>query len=296
MMGMLRTGGRARCASRARSCPRGRDRVLQAELLHRHEPAAAGRHRAALGPVGHRPRSCGAATTRTRKARSPFTREHLRQVMSHLEPEQIQQIARRQQRRALRLRHRRARGRPPTSTARPSREIAEPLTTLPEGANEALLRSAGDLAKARLTCACGSSPRTISSTRPTTTRTTTRAGTTTSSTRTPRPPGTRWLGAHGQPAQRAVRGDDRVPVPARRAGGVHVQAAAHRGPRRARRRRPEVRRRRAVRGAPRHLRRRRVRAREPARDGRPRQLRSRATRARSARSTSLTAVSQPSGW
>ncbi len=68
--------------------------------------------------------------------------------MGHLEPEQIQQIV-------------------GTNTAelygfdlealRPAAEkygptvaeIAEPLTDLPEGANEALLRSAGDLAKAR---------------------------------------------------------------------------------------------------------------------------------------------------
>jgi predicted TIM-barrel fold metal-dependent hydrolase len=78
----------------------------------------------------------------------PFSREHLRQVMGHLEPEQIQQIV-------------------GTNTAelygfdmealRPAAEkygptvaeIATPLEELPEGANEALRRSAKALAKAR---------------------------------------------------------------------------------------------------------------------------------------------------
>ena len=86
------------------------------------------------------------------------------------------------------------------------------------------------------------------------------------------------LGADGQPAQRGLRRDDGVPLPARRAGRLHVQAAAHRRPRRARRRRPALRGGRAVRGAPRHLRRQGVRARQPARDGRSRHARSRTTR------------------
>jgi predicted TIM-barrel fold metal-dependent hydrolase len=77
----------------------------------------------------------------------PFTREHLRQVMSHLEPEQIQQIVGGNAAElygfdleALR---------PEADTYGPTvAEIAEPLTELPEGANEALLRSAGELKKA----------------------------------------------------------------------------------------------------------------------------------------------------
>ena len=39
-------------------------------------------------------------------------------------------------------------------------------------------------------------------------------------------PRARRVGAHGEPPQRGLRGDDRVPLPARRARRVHVQAAA----------------------------------------------------------------------
>ena len=85
-----------------------RDRVLPAELPHRHEPAAAVRHPRRARAGGHRPRACGAATTRTRRARSPFTREHLRQVMGAPRAGADPADRRRQQRRALRLRPRRA--------------------------------------------------------------------------------------------------------------------------------------------------------------------------------------------
>jgi predicted TIM-barrel fold metal-dependent hydrolase len=103
--------------------------------------------RAALGPVGIDNVLWGSDYPHD-EGTQPFSREHLRQVMGHLEPEQIQQIV-------------------GTNTAelygfdlealRPAAEkygptvaeIAEPLDELPDGANEALLRSAGDLAKAR---------------------------------------------------------------------------------------------------------------------------------------------------
>ena len=52
-----------------------------------------------------------------------------------------------------------------------------------------------------------------------------------------------------QPRERGLRGDDVLPVPARRHRRVHVRAAAHREQRRVRRRRDALRGRRAVRGA-----------------------------------------------
>jgi hypothetical protein len=78
----------------------------------------------------------------------PFTREHLRQVLGHLEPEQIQQIVGGNTAElygfdmdALR---------PAAEKYGPTvAEIAEPLVQLPEGANEALLRSAKELTRTR---------------------------------------------------------------------------------------------------------------------------------------------------
>jgi hypothetical protein len=77
----------------------------------------------------------------------PFTREHLRQVMGHLEPGQIQQIVGENAADVYgfdldALRPAAARFGPTVA------EIAEPLTELPKEANEALLRAASDLAKA----------------------------------------------------------------------------------------------------------------------------------------------------
>jgi predicted TIM-barrel fold metal-dependent hydrolase len=77
----------------------------------------------------------------------PFTREHLRQVMGHLEPAQIQQIVAENAAElygfdldALR---------PLADQFGPTvAEIAEPLTELPENANQALERSARQMARA----------------------------------------------------------------------------------------------------------------------------------------------------
>jgi len=78
----------------------------------------------------------------------PFTREHLRQVLGHLPPEQIQQIVGGNtaelygfDMEALR---------PAAEQYGPTvAEIAEPLEQLPANPNEALLRSAKELARAR---------------------------------------------------------------------------------------------------------------------------------------------------
>ena len=78
----------------------------------------------------------------------PFSREHLRQVLGHLPPEQIQQIVGDNtaelygfDMEALR---------PAANQYGPTvAEIATPLEELPEGANEALLRSAKELARTR---------------------------------------------------------------------------------------------------------------------------------------------------
>ena len=60
-----------------------------------------------------------------------------------------------------------------------------------------------------------------------------------------------WVRMGNRPNEGYAR-DDGVPVPARRARRLHVQATAHRRPPRSRRRRPPLRGARAVRGAPRH--------------------------------------------
>ena len=104
------------------------------------------------------------------------------------------------------------------------------------------------------------------------------------------------LGADGQPAQRGLRRDDGLPVPARRSHRVHLQAPAHRGTHRARRRRPAVRSRCAVREAPHHVRRARC-ASSPSRARWPILVRpSRTTRSSRVRSIStLEAVGKPWG-
>ena len=77
----------------------------------------------------------------------PFTREHLRQVLGHLEPAQIQQILAGNA--AEFYNFDLAALQPFADKYGPTvAEIAEPLTALPDGANQALERSAAQLAKA----------------------------------------------------------------------------------------------------------------------------------------------------
>ena len=107
-------------------------------------------------------------------------------------------------------------------------------------------------------CACDWNPRTTTSTRWRRRRTSTRAATTTSSTPAPGMGG--WVRMGNRPNEGYAEMTVCLYLPDGRVG-VHVQAAADRRPRRARRRRPALRGGRAVRGAPRHLRRQGVRAR-----------------------------------
>jgi predicted TIM-barrel fold metal-dependent hydrolase len=101
---------------------------------------------AALGPVGI-DRVMWGSDYPHEEGTHPFTREHLRQVMGNLEPEQIQQILAGNAAElygfdleALR---------PAADKFGPTvAELAQPLTELPEGANQALLRSQAQLAKA----------------------------------------------------------------------------------------------------------------------------------------------------
>jgi hypothetical protein len=101
--------------------------------------------RAALGPVGI-DRVMWGSDYPHEEGTEPFTREHLRQVLGHLEPEQIQQIVGGNAAEiygfdleALR---------PAADRYGPTvAEIAEPLTELPEHPNEALKRSARELTR-----------------------------------------------------------------------------------------------------------------------------------------------------
>ena len=102
--------------------------------------------KAALGPVGI-DRVMWGSDYPHEEGTGPFTTEHLRQVMGHLQPEQIQQILAGNAAKlynfdldALR---------PAADQFGPTvAEIASPLTALPEGANQALIRSANQLAVA----------------------------------------------------------------------------------------------------------------------------------------------------
>jgi predicted TIM-barrel fold metal-dependent hydrolase len=99
--------------------------------------------KAALGPVGI-DRVMWGSDYPHEEGTGPFTKEHLRQVMGQLPPEQIQQILAENAAKlynfdldALR---------PAADQFGPTvAEVAQPLTKLPEGANQALLRSAQQL-------------------------------------------------------------------------------------------------------------------------------------------------------
>ena len=102
---------------------------------------------AALGPVGLDHVLWGSDYPHE-EGTGPFTREHLRQVVGSLSPEQVQQFVAGNAANiygfdleALR---------PAAERYGPTvAEIAAPLEELPEGANQALRRSARDLAAAR---------------------------------------------------------------------------------------------------------------------------------------------------
>jgi hypothetical protein len=102
--------------------------------------------KAAMGPVGL-DRVLWGSDYPHEEGTYPFSREHLRQVVGHLEPDQIQQFTAENAAKvygfdidALRAD---ADQFGPTVD-----EIATPLEQLPEGANEALKNSARELAKA----------------------------------------------------------------------------------------------------------------------------------------------------
>jgi predicted TIM-barrel fold metal-dependent hydrolase len=148
MMAMLRTGATGEMRFEGEIVPPGTATEYFQRNCHigmsQPQPADI---RAALGPVGIGNVMWGSDYPHD-EGTQPFTREHLRQVMGHLEPEQIQQIVGGNAAElygfdleALR---------PAAEQYGPTvAEIATPLTELPEGANEALLRSAKALAKAR---------------------------------------------------------------------------------------------------------------------------------------------------
>jgi len=102
--------------------------------------------KAALGPVGI-DRVMWGSDYPHEEGTHPYTREHLRQVMGHLPPEQLQQILAGN---AAKLYHFDLDAlRPAADKFGPTvAEIAEPLTALPEQPNQALMRSAKQLAQA----------------------------------------------------------------------------------------------------------------------------------------------------
>jgi predicted TIM-barrel fold metal-dependent hydrolase len=101
---------------------------------------------AALGPVGL-DRVMWGSDYPHEEGTYPFTREHLRQVMSHLEPEQIQQFVAGNAAEVYGFDLEALR--PAADRFGPTvAEIAQPLTELPENPNEALRRSARELAMA----------------------------------------------------------------------------------------------------------------------------------------------------
>jgi predicted TIM-barrel fold metal-dependent hydrolase len=102
--------------------------------------------KAALGPVGI-DRVMWGSDYPHEEGTHPFTREHLRQVMSNLEPEQIQQILAGNAAKLYNFDL--AALQPAADKFGPTvEEIAQPLTALPDQPNQALMRSAKQLAAA----------------------------------------------------------------------------------------------------------------------------------------------------
>lgn len=102
--------------------------------------------KAALGPVGI-DRVMWGSDYPHEEGTYPFTREHLRQVMSDLEPEQIQQILAGNAAKLYNFDL--AALQPAADKYGPTvEEIAQPLTALPDEPNQALMRSAKQLAAA----------------------------------------------------------------------------------------------------------------------------------------------------
>jgi len=101
---------------------------------------------AALGPVGI-DRVMWGSDYPHEEGTGPFTKEHLRQVMGHLHPDQVHQILAGN---AAKLYNFDLEAlRPAADQFGPTvAEVANPLKELPEGANQALLRSAKQLAVA----------------------------------------------------------------------------------------------------------------------------------------------------
>ena len=148
MMASLRTGGTGEMRFEGETVPpRSATEYFQQNChIGMSQPRPADL-RAALGPVGI-DRVMWGSDYPHEEGTLPFTREHLRQVMSHLPAEQIQQIVGGNAAavygfdlEALR---------PAADRFGPTvAEIAAPLTDLPDHPNEALRRSAGELARAR---------------------------------------------------------------------------------------------------------------------------------------------------
>jgi predicted TIM-barrel fold metal-dependent hydrolase len=102
--------------------------------------------KAALGPVGI-DRVMWGSDYPHEEGTGPFTSEHLRQVMGHLQPEQIQQILAGNAAKLYNFDL--SKLQPLADQYGPTvSEVAQPLTALPEGANQALQRSAKQLALA----------------------------------------------------------------------------------------------------------------------------------------------------
>jgi predicted TIM-barrel fold metal-dependent hydrolase len=148
MMGMLRKGATGEMRFQGETVPpRGATEYFQQSCYIGMSQPRPADIRAALGRVGI-DRVMWGSDYPHEEGTQPFTREHLRQVMSHLEPAQIQQIVGGNvaevygfDLEALR---------PAAERYGPTvAEIAEPLVELPEHPNEALRRSAKELARAR---------------------------------------------------------------------------------------------------------------------------------------------------
>ena len=116
------------------SCPRSATEYFQPELwmgVSNPGPADVDGPRRRSASTG----SCGAATTRTTRARHPYTREHLRARFSDVDPAEVRQDALGERRRALRLRPRRAgpagrEDRPDGRRGRHARSTPSPTKTL----------------------------------------------------------------------------------------------------------------------------------------------------------------------